>query len=416
METKIIFWGSGNVAREFMKRHLSFIQTVKVVGFTDSDEKKWQSCFIGYNIFPPDILLKQDFDYILILSSYFDEIKEILVEQYNVLPRKIMSIDDADQMYVRSVYGSKDGRKFVSRLLCAEFAFSEKIYDKMLEEMDNMFSYYFLKEKYMSFIKNAWKDFGHNDWEIEDIKHIEKKDTPIWICWLQGIENAPDIVKCCVNSIISNVEGKIHIIDYSNYSEYVSIEEYILNKHKSGVISKTHFSDILRLALLCKYGGVWMDATLFMMDAGLPDYIYKLPVFMYRLRRTMDMGYLDSRLFTTWFIKSEKNNPILNVLYKMIEEYWKVENENPYYIFHYFLRMVWDNYAIEKNYGYRLNIYDDGCRVLSGLMDKKYDKVLWTMIKETSPLQKLTYKDKWESKEGEKSFYDHILSTQLLCQ
>lgn len=407
---KIIFWGSGNVAQRFIKRHEAFVKIVEVVGVTDSNEDKWHSYFENYNIFPPSVLLKQEYDYILILSSYFDEIKDNLLNLYDVSPRKIISIDDSDQIYVQKVHGSKNGYKFNSRLLLTEFAFSEKIYDKLLEQMDNMFYYFYLKEKYFPFIENVWNEFNYNKRRFEGEQLNLKENTPVWVCWLQGIENAPEIVKCCVNSIISNVEGKIHIITYNNYAKYVTISEHIIKKHRCGIISKTHFSDILRLALLCKYGGIWMDSTIFMMDKGLPDYIYKLPIFMYKFRCNMNMGYLEPKIFTNWFIKSEKENPVLNVLYKTLIEYWKEEKEYAYNLFHYVLRLIWDNYEIEEKYKNRLNIYDDRCRTLRSLLNKRYDEMLWNIMREEEPLQKLSYKNIGGGVgENKKTFYEYIL-------
>ena len=145
---KVIFWGVGNIAREFIKRHEAFLRVVEVVGFTDSDQRKWKNCFEKWIVFPPNLILKQKYDYILILSSYYDEIRNILLKNYAVIPEKIISIDVADQIYVQNVHGTADGYKFASRSLFTEFAFTEKIYDKMLVDMDNMFSYYYLKEKY----------------------------------------------------------------------------------------------------------------------------------------------------------------------------------------------------------------------------------------------------------------------------
>ncbi len=407
---KVIFWGVGNIAREFIKRHEAFLRVVEVVGFTDSDQRKWKNCFEKWIVFPPNLILKQKYDYILILSSYYDEIRNILLKNYAVIPEKIISIDVADQIYVQNVHGTADGYKFASRSLFTEFAFTEKIYDKMLVDMDNMFSYYYLKEKYTYFIQRFWDEFYYGDWQFECRECMVKENTPIWICWLQGLENAPEIVKCCVNSIISNVEGKIHIITYDNYNKYVKIDECILKKHKCGIISKTHFSDIIRLALLCKYGGIWMDATLYMMDSRLPDYIYKLPFFMYKVKWTMDEGYLDPRLFASWFIKSERDNPVLNVLYKTIEQYWKMEEEFPYCLFHYLLRLIWENYAIEEKYKNRLNIYDDRCRILGRQMEKRYDELMWNMIKKEEPLQKLTYKAAWG---GRETLFMHIFYQNL---
>lgn len=39
--------------------------------------------------------------------------------------------------------------------------------------------------------------------------------------------------------------------------------KYIEEKWKRGVITHTHMTDLLRLELLIRYGGTWIDATVF---------------------------------------------------------------------------------------------------------------------------------------------------------
>ncbi len=89
-------------------------------------------------------------------------------------------------------------------------------------------------------------------------------NSPIWVMWYQGIRNAPPIVKLCINSIIIN-KGKHHvnIIDKFNLDRYIKLPYYIIEKFKNGTFSITHLSDIVRMALLYKYGGIWIDSTIF---------------------------------------------------------------------------------------------------------------------------------------------------------
>ena len=51
------------------------------------------------------------------------------------------------------------------------------------------------------------------DWQEKE----HKRNNVVWICWFQGLENAPDIVKRCVGSIQTNLKGKeIILIDNNN--------------------------------------------------------------------------------------------------------------------------------------------------------------------------------------------------------
>ena len=86
----------------------------------------------------------------------------------------------------------------------------------------------------------------------------------IWICWWQGMKNAPDIVKKCVESIRIHAENhKIVIITDENYKEFVTFPTWLEEKYKRGIITKTHLSDLLRISLLAQYGGIWLDSTFF---------------------------------------------------------------------------------------------------------------------------------------------------------
>lgn len=50
----------------------------------------------------------------------------------------------------------------------------------------------------------------------------------IWVCWWQGIEQAPDIVKRCVQSICINAAPyEVIILDDTNYRNYVNVPDWM---------------------------------------------------------------------------------------------------------------------------------------------------------------------------------------------
>lgn len=74
----------------------------------------------------------------------------------------------------------------------------------------------------------------------------------------------PELVRCCYNSICNNANGrKVILLTKDNVDKYVKMPDYILGKVHNGYITFTHLSDLIRVSLLYKYGGTWMDATLF---------------------------------------------------------------------------------------------------------------------------------------------------------
>lgn len=89
-----------------------------------------------------------------------------------------------------------------------------------------------------------------------------KGSKVVWFCWLQGIEQAPPVVKACYNSLERHLtDREIKVIDNKNWREYVELPEYIVKKWEKGRIPAALFSDLLRLELLIKYGGTWVDST-----------------------------------------------------------------------------------------------------------------------------------------------------------
>lgn len=86
----------------------------------------------------------------------------------------------------------------------------------------------------------------------------------VWLCWWQGLDQAPEIVRICVESIRRNVGNHpLTLITDENYRDYVDIPDWVLDKVRAGIITRTNLSDLLRLSLLAKHGGLWLDATFF---------------------------------------------------------------------------------------------------------------------------------------------------------
>ena len=101
------------------------------------------------------------------------------------------------------------------------------------------------------------------EYKTKNIK-IGVNSRKIWCFWWQGVENSPNLVKNCINSIEKySGDYELVVLTKDNYNKYLDVPNDIINKVDEGKISLTSFSDIIRLGLLSKYGGVWVDATMF---------------------------------------------------------------------------------------------------------------------------------------------------------
>ena len=218
-------------------------------------------------------------------------------------------------------------------------------------------------------------------------KYPENQEDCVWFCWLQGIENAPDLVKICHKSMQYHIKDKkIVVITAENYSQYVNLPDFIIEKWKKGIISNTHFSDILRLELLIEHGGIWLDSTVYLTDA-LPSYITDSELFVYRA------GWFDYELVNmgSWLIRSTPNNIILNETQNLLFNYWKTHNYNcQYFILHLFFKMVCEKYPDEWNRVPYFNQIDE--HLLANEFNKKFDEKRFNDIKNKTSVHKLTNK------------------------
>lgn len=122
--------------------------------------------------------------------------------------------------------------------------------------------------------QNHPQDFG-----IKPKKDFET-DKIIWQYWAQGYDQVPEVVHQCLNSV-DRWAGDYKIIRLSdaNLSEYLDIPDFV--QQKRSTYSLAHFADLLRLMLLKAYGGVWLDATVFL-SGPIPEHYSKCDLFFFR--------------------------------------------------------------------------------------------------------------------------------------
>ena len=95
----------------------------------------------------------------------------------------------------------------------------------------------------------------------------------IFLLWLQGWDKAPWLQKQVAESwTIQNPGWTIHYIDAKNLSQYTNDIAYIYEPKKR--ISPQALSDIIRLSLLNRHGGVWADSTMLCMQP-LDNWVYE---------------------------------------------------------------------------------------------------------------------------------------------
>lgn len=225
----------------------------------------------------------------------------------------------------------------------------------------------------------------------------------IWICWFQGISNAPDIVKACYKSILANRNGyEVILITKDNLSDYVSIPQYILDKWISGTIPHAHFSDILRLELLVSHGGIWIDLTTYV-TAPIPNYMDKHELFCFSNEYRND----KTVVFGSWFISARKDNLLLKETLALLRKYWQKEKKlKDYFLLHMFFTMISVEFSEEWK---KVPFYSViNAHVLQHELLNEFDLERFDQIIQMSGIHKLTYKV--QTNQTADTFYSRIIN------
>lgn len=256
----------------------------------------------------------------------------------------------------------------------------ERKYKNKLDEFDKM-----------------WKDMEHQQSNI------------IWICWFQGLENAPELVKRCYDSIVDNlINHEVILITSENMNNYVQFPDYIVTKWNEGKITHTHMTDLLRLELLIKYGGVWVDATVFCSEKEnkIPNYFFESDLFFFQCLKPGRDGH--SHINSSWYICAKTNNKLLMACRYLCYEYWKHNNTLiDYFLLHDFMAICLEYYKEMWN---SIIPRDNATpHILLLRLFEQYDEKMWESIKEQSCFHKLSYKFKTEQVEKEGTYYQKII-------
>ena len=155
----------------------------------------------------------------------------------------------------------------------------------------------------------------------------------IWLLWLDGWERAPWIVQRVRESWESlNPAWTVQLLDENNIAEFVTI----VNRPQSAAA----FSDIIRLSLLAKYGGVWADATMLCMvplDFWMHDTTNEAGVWMYH-------GRGGGEGPASWFIIASLESYIMAKWKEKADEYWTNRSvPHDYFWMHRLFKELYDD-------------------------------------------------------------------------
>lgn len=260
-------------------------------------------------------------------------------------------------------------------------------------------------EKHLQSVVEEFKD--------KDNVGCFSENAPIWICWWDGEDVAPALVKQCIKSIKKNAGvHKVCFITKDNYSEYIEIPEYMLQKVAEKKMKLAHLADYIRIALLEKYGGLWIDTTMYC-HRVIPEEYFELPFFTCKSEEC-DCGYLSRMRWVTFCIGGYKNNIVFTFLKRAFEEYWKNhDNAIDYLFFDHLIDIAYNNVPAIKKFIDSVpinNLHRDDLQAAmnEALPGDSFDNI----IKDDTVLYKLSWRESYSEKtaDGQESVYGHFLN------
>ena len=243
----------------------------------------------------------------------------------------------------------------------------------------------------------------------EDMRLSHEHNKIIWILWLQGIENAPSIVRMCYQSIVDNFssEYKIVLLNERNISEYILLPDFILSKYKKGYISNQHFADLLRVSLLEKYGGTWMDGTIFCSSNNIPEHMMKSDLFIYQTMFPATWGIPTA--MNSYFITACQNNKIIRLTKELFYDYWEHNNYCPdYWLINDFFEMAKD--AFKEDWLKVVPEENITMHILQDRMKQKFNKEIFEFVIDKSPFHKLQWRYANDEFDPSETYYEYLLT------
>ncbi|RMB11928.1 capsular polysaccharide synthesis protein [Eilatimonas milleporae] len=159
----------------------------------------------------------------------------------------------------------------------------------------------------------------------QDLKPLPKT---IWMLWFQGWDRAPEIAHACAATWVHHNPGwQIKLLSAKGLNKYAPDTVAFAKRHDIGL---TGLSNVVRMELLDRFGGVWADATVYC-TRPLDDWI--------------DIGTREgffafdrpgpTRMIASWFLAARPGSYMARALRRQVANYWRGrDTADEYHWFH----------------------------------------------------------------------------------
>lgn len=244
--------------------------------------------------------------------------------------------------------------------------------------------------------------------KITSLNETLEANSTIWVCWWQGEAQMPELVAKCFE-LLKRYKGMhpIRLITKDNYHRYISFPERIMELFEKGTISMAHFSDIMRMYLISRHGGFWIDATYWVTK---PIDISSVTFFTVKSGNNHD-PFIPRGRWAANFLGGCMGAKYYSFMYDALIDYWNQHD----CIINYFLIDYFTQLAYEQFDDIRRQI-DEGARLCPQLtslnMNLEVDVKYMEKIVANNDFIKLSWKWKLqkETEDRHPTIYAYFLS------
>lgn len=140
----------------------------------------------------------------------------------------------------------------------------------------------------------------------------------IWIYWDKGLQQAPEIVQIAYKYWQKlNPDYEVRFLNEKNVQKYFDFRSLFYKFTIDAGVA--HKSDFIRVYLLSRFGGVWVDSTTFCwkpLSDWIPEETKDCGLFMFKQSPNR-----KDRQIKNWFIAASKGNPVMVSLLKELIRY-----------------------------------------------------------------------------------------------
>lgn len=143
------------------------------------------------------------------------------------------------------------------------------------------------------------------------------ENAPIWMLWWDG--EMPDIIKLCHRSRLRHAGAHpVILLGKDNVRDYVSFPDCVWEQFENGTLRIQHLADMIRVQLIRKYGGLWLDASIYCAGA-IPEECFRMP--LYSIKGSPDPRFVSNNQWTTFAIGGYPGNVLCSFLDDFFQEY-----------------------------------------------------------------------------------------------